>query len=364
MGLSIIISGSVIAIVLFSVLFTMPTVIDKLVSVSDTSTQSTQLDGKVIQTDPDLDSLFVVTGLSTVNFTVVNTESEKLWNFEEFDVFVTYDGVSGDSKTEILSYEGDCPTIYAHPTVGFWCFKAITGVQDPGIINSGESGLIVTKVSENLANTQVVISLNTDNGVIATLVPNPVSSFDINFEPPVACVIGSYGITFLDTDTGIAYVCDPTRDKWLSITTMTIVGETQIGLDCDNGDNFDSDIGCHISFGNSLDGLVSNPDVGVYFPQNFTITAYGFSADFDECPSGSFHIEIWGSNSDVVDEPMVPLADITTGLTGQAHNDNALDVDVDGNQYALWGMDNNCGGGAGYDDFNIIIYYKWRHDQP
>jgi len=130
MGLSIIVSGAIVMIALVSVLFAMPNVIDTFVSVSDTSSQATEFDTEIIQTDVDLDSLFVVSGLPTVNFTLVNDEAEKLWNFDDFDVFVTYDGVSGDSKTEVLSYEGDCPTIYAHPTVGFWCFKAITGVQD------------------------------------------------------------------------------------------------------------------------------------------------------------------------------------------------------------------------------------------
>jgi len=363
MGLSIIVSGAIVMIALISVLFAMPNVIDTFVSVSDTSSQATGLDTEIIQTDPDLDSLFVVTGLSTVNFTLVNTESEKLWNFDDFDVFVTYDGVSGDSKTEVLSYEGDCPTIYAHPTVGFWCFKAITGVQDPGIINSGESGLIVTKVSENLANTQVVVSLNTDNGVIATLVPNPVSSFDINFVPPVVCVIGSYGITFLDTDTGIAYVCDPTRDKWLSLETMTLIGEEDD--DCNPGNDVGNDNDCHVDFGSHVGGAGSNPDLGIYLPHDITITAYSFSSEFDECDTGSMDAEIWGSNSAATDEPMVFLAEIATGFNDDEDSDNALSVDVNGNQYVIWGIDNNCGGSStNLDDFNVVIYFKWHHADP
>ena len=365
MGLSVIISGGVIAVVLFSVLFAMPTVLDKLVSVSDTSTQSTELDTEIVQTDVDLDALFVIPGLSTVNFTLINDESEKLWNFEDFDIFVTYDGVSGDSKTEILSYEGDCPTIYAHPTVGNWCIQAITGVQDPGILNGGERAILVTKVSENLANVNVAVSLNTDNGVIATLVPTEQSHIDVHPTPPVACLIGFYGWIFLDTDTGIAYACDPTRDKWLSLETMSIIGETDPAQDCDNGDNFDSDTGCHLSFGNSLDGLVTNPDIGVYIPHDFTITAYGLSMDDDECLGGSFQIEMWETGSNLVDEPYTFATNIIDGLTGPAHNGNNLSVDVDGDQYTMWGIDNNCtGGGSDIDDVIIIIYFKWHHADP
>ena len=115
------------------------------------------------------------------------------------------------------------------------------------IISGGERAILVTKVSENLANVNVAVSLNTDNGVIATLVPTEPSSFDVNSVPPEPCEIGFYGLTFLDTDTGIAYMCDPTRDKWLSLETMTHIGESEGS--CDPGDSFDSDQDCHIDFG-------------------------------------------------------------------------------------------------------------------
>ena len=49
---------------------------------------------------------------------------------------------------------------------------------------------------------------------------------------------------------------------------------------------------------------------------------------------------------------------VATGLTGQAHNANNLNVDLTGGQHILWGVDNNCG--QGMDDFNVVLYLRWR----
>ncbi len=53
---------------------------------------------------------------------------------------------------------------------------------------------------------------------------------------------------------------------------------------------------------------------------------------------------------------------IVNGLTGDESNDLNLDLDVIGDQYIIWGFDNNCG--DPFDDFNINFYAKWRHDNP
>jgi hypothetical protein len=96
-----------------------------------------------------------------------------------------------------------------------------------------------------------------------------------------------------------------------------------------------------------------------------TVIAYGFSMDDDECTSGSFDIEVWSTGSNTDDNTFIFEQNIATGLTDEAHNDNNLNVDIGGNQYTMWGIENNCPPGSNdIDDFNIIIYFKWRHDQP
>jgi len=361
MGLSVAIAGAIVLSVLMVVLMTMTGFVGTMFTIGDVTTQISQVEKSIAKTDISLDALEALSGSAKVNFTLNNDDTEKLWNFEHFNVLIEYDNAAG-TVVEELSFNGDCSGIA--PLAGNWCIESIgADILDEDIINDGESGDIWTQVSQNLVSANALVTVSTDNGVVAMLPAPKRSWIDAAPIPPITCEVGNYGRTFIDTDTGISYVCDPTRDKWLSFETMTLIGETE--GDCDPGDNFDSDQDCHVDVGRTVGGDAANPDVGVYFPQNFTITAYSFSADFDECDTGSFDIEIWGSESNVVDEPMVPLADIATLLTGQAHNDNALNVDVEGNQYALWGMDNNCAGSStGYDDFNIIIYFKWRHDQP
>jgi len=94
-----------------------------------------------------------------------------------------------------------------------------------------------------------------------------------------------------------------------------------------------------------------------------TVIAYGFSADNDDCSGGSFDIEIWSTGSNSDDQVAWSLEqEIDTGLTTDTENANDRNVDIAGDQYILTGIDNNCAGTM--NDWNLIIFSKWRHDQP
>ncbi len=60
------------------------------------------------------------------------------------------------------------------------------------------------------------------------------------------------------------------------------------------------------------------------------------------------------------------ILEIVTGISAtDVYNDKNLDVDLDGDQYIIWGIDNNCSGGnSSIIDWNMIIYLKWHHDDP
>jgi hypothetical protein len=123
-----------------------------------------------------MDHLSVLVGSSKVNFTLNNDGSEKLWNFEDFDLFIEYDGAISGKKTQQLSYSGMCLGVV--PPAGNWCIQSITNdVKDPGIINAGEDAIIWTQVSENLATNLVVITMTTDNGVVSTVSTTTCGSF-------------------------------------------------------------------------------------------------------------------------------------------------------------------------------------------
>ncbi len=362
MGLSVAIAGAIVLSVLMVVLMTMTGFVGTMFTIGDVTTQISQVEKSIAKTDISLDALEALSGSAKVNFTLNNDDTEKLWNFEHFNVFIEYDNAAGPVIEE-LSFNGDCSGIA--PSAGNWCIETIgADILDEGIINDGESGDIWTQVSQNLVNPNPFVTVSTDNGVVAMLPATKNSWIDAAPAPSITCEVGNYGRTFIDTDTGLSYVCDPTRDKWLSFETISLLGE-EAGT-CDNTDaNFNSDPDCHVDFGDNVGGLNSDPTLGVYIPYNMTVTAYGFSMDNDECTGGSFDVEIWGSDSSLTDDSMIQLAEVATGLTDDSHNDNNRNVDIEGNQFILFGIQNNCsGGGDDIDDYNIIIYFKWRHDDP
>jgi len=176
--------------------------------------------------------------------------------------------------------------------------------------------------------------------------------------PPFACTSTVEGMLWTDTDTGIVYSCDASnsRNKWLSIESTSLFGDESGG--CSAGRDPNNNANCNVDWGNGL-GPDGSTLLGLYIPYNMTITGYGFSEDNDACTSGSFDVEVWGTGSNANDNDYSLDAEVATGLTGEAHNSNTLNIDIDGDQYILWGLDNNCG--QTIDDWNVILYFKWRH---
>ncbi|MBA4336230.1 hypothetical protein C0416_00465 [bacterium] len=175
--------------------------------------------------------------------------------------------------------------------------------------------------------------------------------------PPVACTAGVSGRQWMDTDTGLLYICDGTRTKWLSVSESVMFGE-DTGT-CNAGADPGSSANCNVDWGDAL-GPDTATDLGFYVPRNITITGYGFSEDDDACTSGSFDIEIWSTGSNANDDNYSLESTVAATLTGQAHNSNALNIDVAGDQYVLWGIDNNCN--QNIDDWNLVVYYRARHN--
>jgi len=149
---------------------------------------------------------------------------------------------------------------------------------------------------------------------------------------------------------------------------MTTGGEQLANNDCDPGNNPNNDPGCNVSWGHAMGPNAfeaSTPEMGLYVPYNATIIAVGLSIEDTECSGGTFDLEFWSTDSNAFDEPYTLEQEIVTGLSNiQVYNDNNLDVDLDDEQYTLWGIENNCGGGDAIENWNMIIYLKWRHDNP
>ncbi len=361
MGLSVAISGAIILSVLMLVMMSMTGLVGNIFSIGSVTTQVSDLENTIDNTDISLETLFAST-TPRVNFTLNNDDTEKLWNFDDFNVLIEYESASGDELEE-LSFGGKCQGRDA--SVGEWCIEGIAGdFLDKGILNEGESAEILTEVSKPLDNGNVRVTVSTDNGEVAMLPAPKRSWFDASPVPTATCEFATYGRTFVDTDSGVAYICDPTRDKWLSTETVTLYGENA-GGGCGGSADMGGDIDCQINWGDALGGETTPPTIGLYMPYNMTIVGWGFSSDDDNCPGTGLDIEVWGSGTDTDDEPMTLAsgAEVATDLDGTPQNANDANVDIEGNQYIIWGLDNNCGGGS-IDDWNVILYTKWRHDQP
>jgi len=175
MGLSVAISGGIILTVFVLILLSLPGLAEKMFSIGDITTQVTQHEQKISNTEINMNYLSQSIGSSRVNFTLGNDGSEKLWNFEDFDLFIEYDGAISGQTTQQLSYSGEC--LGAIPTAGNWCVQSISNdVADPKILNSGEQASIRTNLSENLASKTAIITLVTDNGVTFTTARNLITT--------------------------------------------------------------------------------------------------------------------------------------------------------------------------------------------
>jgi len=359
MGLSVAIAGAIILSVLMLVMMSMTGLVGNIFSIGSVTTQVSDLENSIDNTDISLETLFAST-TPRVNFTLNNDDTEKLWNFDDFNVLIEYESASGDELEE-LSYGGDCQGTV--PSVGNWCIEGIAGdFLDSGILNEGESAEVWTQVSQSLVIGNARVTVSTDNGEVAMLPAPKRSWFDAGPVPTAFCEFPTYGRTFVDTDTGISYVCDPSRDKWLSTETATMYGEQNSG-GCDDGDDMTNTEDCHVKFGQNLGGETAPPIIGLYVPFNMTVVQWGFSSDTDNC-SATMELEIFGSGTDLDDQPMsLANGGVLATLDGTPQNDNNADFEIDGGQYTLWGIDNNCGNHA-LDDYNIILYLKWRHDNP
>lgn len=356
MGLSVAISGGIILTVFVLVMLSLPGLADKMFSIGDISSQVSKSDLKIAHTDISLESLFATNGSPYVNFTLNNDDREKLWNFDKFNVIIEYESATGD-KLEELSFGGKCLGVL--PVVGNWCIEQIAGdFLDKGILNDGESAEIWSRVSQNLISGNARVSVSTENGVVAML-PAPKRSWsDVSPIPPVTCEFENYGRTFLDSDTGIQYICDPIREKWLSESTMTIWGD-ETGS-CNPGQNANTDADCNVDWGN---GLGPSTTSGLAIPYNATIIGFGYSeSGGPDCTTGSFDLEVWGSGNLANDNTGTYIGDLTSGHVNiDQLTDLTIDLDIDA-QYIKWGIDNNCG--QNINQYIMGIFFKWRHDQP
>ena len=164
MGLSNALSGGIILFGITYVIFTFMGFTDTAASFSEVSSQTSDLESKLIKTSIGVSIESSPGTDTTFNFDITNSNLEKLWNFENFDVIITYDS-SGNTHTVTQTFDTACP-----PVSGEWCITSWTGdVIDPQILNNGETITITTEIANSLqSSTTLIVIVSTPNGVVAS----------------------------------------------------------------------------------------------------------------------------------------------------------------------------------------------------
>ena len=177
MGLGVAVSGGIITsvlVVLIVVYFS--TVLNSESTLNESRSAIQNIDNSFSKTSFSLGEVFTQNSADGFKFLLTNTGNEKLWNYDDFDISVTYSGdVNGTSTTinETLTYnsefvndstcDGDEDPILS---ASQWRLDSIENdLLDPGLINTNEIAEIAVRLQYPLYdNSTVDFFISTDNG--------------------------------------------------------------------------------------------------------------------------------------------------------------------------------------------------------
>ncbi len=165
MGLSIAIAGGIMMFTFVYVMMTLPGIVDKTISITDASSDISKIEDSITKTTMDVNSISASVGSQAITFSIDNSGTEKLWNYQKFNVIITYKGTS-TKQTESLAYYGSCS---GSPPSGYWCLDSISDDNlEPKILNTGETLNVKSTVSQNAQTGPIIVIVSADNGVTAS----------------------------------------------------------------------------------------------------------------------------------------------------------------------------------------------------
>ena len=149
MGLSIAISGGIILSVMLLVFMTVPGLMEKFVSIGETSSKASDLEDKILKTDTKVQELLAFSGSKVVNFDLLNEGNEKLWDYDKFNVIITYDAYTGGATPTRLTEH------FTYNSTGAFDSSVVNGTADFRI-QRGTSiipgGSATTTITEGVGN--------------------------------------------------------------------------------------------------------------------------------------------------------------------------------------------------------------------
>lgn len=162
MGLSIVVAGGIVIFTLFVVMNSFLNISENIFEMGETVKKSAQTEKTLIDTDIEIQGIVLDTGDITVS--LYNQGKVKLWNFENFDILLTYDN-SRDRITDNLVFT-KCPA-----DDGYWCIQEIQDdVEDPQILNPFETALIIANATSSISSPgELTLYISTDNGDVTSI---------------------------------------------------------------------------------------------------------------------------------------------------------------------------------------------------
>ncbi len=165
MGLSIAISGGIVTFSIVYAMMSFPAIIDDTTKISTSESQMADNQFARIQTNISISNLQDQSGNSPATFQVTNTGNTLLWNYEDFDVIITYQENAANNPilTETLKYANSCSGLASDQ----WCISHIQNDYiHPGLLDPGKIATINAQPAyQTESGGNFTVEFGTDNGV-------------------------------------------------------------------------------------------------------------------------------------------------------------------------------------------------------
>ncbi|MEO9306913.1 MAG: hypothetical protein ABI342_01215 [Nitrososphaera sp.] len=167
MGLSAAISGGIMIFTMIYVMMSFPTLLDDTAKVSRSSSDMSNTLNDIMHTNINISNLQDKSGEpSIVTFSIINSGNTILWDYNKFDVIVTYPPTSiGNQVTSVLQYSNNCSALLTDQ----WCISNISNdLIHPGILDPGETANIQAQLSSTVKGGIITMNFVTDNGIVTS----------------------------------------------------------------------------------------------------------------------------------------------------------------------------------------------------
>ncbi len=175
MGLSIAISGGIVTFSIVYAMMSFTSIVDDSTKISTSQSQMSNNLFSRLQTNINISNLQDQNGINPATFQITNTGNTVLWDYNHFDVIITYQengtlvqqlqGIH-PIVTETLSYASSCTGLLADK----WCISQIQNDNiHPGLLDPKEIASIEAQPGNITKKGGVfTVEFGTDNGVVTS----------------------------------------------------------------------------------------------------------------------------------------------------------------------------------------------------